>query len=556
MSKTFLTLYAIDSSDVTNIPARMSSEVRDFISESLTYENRIRLFRRLMELDPDVAGAQDHIALMVANSYKGPAIPETYEPTPKFLERASLVLAEMSFPDRIDVIVREMLTVGDVIYQIHREKTNEIEDLELLETDVITIRSKEWNESDDDVLIDRADEYVMNEEDEEYEEILKPAQVWHVAHNPEGHRVFDSLGRDTRGIWGRSVCETIMFWVKLKMSMAADFGRWFRNGMPRWHYGIDMANVLDLSQYDGSPEEKRKAAKDRATEIFKGLYDQLHYQDMDENSSTYKKWLPLEPEDFVITSNTVTPVQLGGNTLPSQAIERIIMICDRKISSALGVSMALLGYEEGTTYASSYISKSFMISHAGGLLKSIEQSLKEFMRREFEFRGWQSVDEDWAAFFLDYTIDESSELNAELDIELKRAQMTLTLTQLITQLGNMSLINKKQAREILRRGAGALQDIDEEWDDDDDRLTTPGGEGLADLGLMQRHCTSLYEPHILEGVEELQPVGHMEGFGGTKNIEDEPILPREEEDLENAVGEAFETTLRGLVEALAREVRG
>jgi len=280
---------------------------------------------------------------------------------------------------------------------------------------------------------------------------LPAEEVLHFSMMSQGNYQRDIFGRDTYGIWGISPFESLLFVLKLKLALNLDFLRWSRTGMPRWDASLDLSEVMNLMNYQGSNNDRLKQARDAANEIFEEFKKKLYYTDSDITSPTYGQEVPIETDHMWIHGNNVVIDQKGGLPAEPKYLE-VVKKCDMSICSALGVPLSLFGYESGSTYAIGYITREFMTSIGGGLLKCIESTIEDFLRAEMKARGMDYTEADFDNLLLKYKVNDTETLKAEL--EVKKLQITLA-----GDAYDKGLLTKNEARAIL--GMPPVDDGDE-----------------------------------------------------------------------------------------------
>ena len=342
----------------------IARDAREFLLETPTVDNRFAFFRRMEKLDPEIQIAKNYLALMIQRSYLGPRLDKSdksYVETPDFLSKVNVVLAEMQFASRIGSIAKDLIRYGNSFLRVKRDAGRQISSSEIIPPDSITILSDRYisNFSEFKGILNAKDYFVITEKkkraDEPYTvtwdssadpepnedgtpaEIVLPARdVLQVAWDREGNQFLDSLHRETYNVWGSSVYESIIIYVKGKLMVTTDYLRWMRQGMPRWVMNVAMDDILNLSQYEGDLKTKVRAALETASEIFKKFESQLYYYDDNEESPTYRKKLPIEPDAIMALSDKCVLEQKGGTSAPDPMVMSFLKECNRAISSAFG----------------------------------------------------------------------------------------------------------------------------------------------------------------------------------------------------------------------------
>jgi hypothetical protein len=561
------------SMETISLQEMIARDAREFLLETPTVENRFAFYRRMEKLDPEVKIAKNYLALMIQRSYLGPRLDRTdkgYQETAGFLSNVNVVLAEMQFASRVGSIAKDLIRHGNSFLRVKRDAGHQISSSEIIPPDSVTILSDRYIAKFKEFkgVLNERNYYVMAEKksrsDEPYEvmwdslqdpepnedgtpaEIVLPAKdMLHVSWDSEGHQFIDSFHRETYNIWGESVYESIIVYVKGKLMITTDYLRWMRQGMPRWVMSVAMDDILKLSQYEGDLKAKTKAAIEAAKAIFAMFESQLYYYDDNEESPTYRKKLPIEPDAILALSDKCVLEQKGGTSAPDPMVMNFIKECNRSIASALGVPMTLFGYEEGSTYAVSKITAKFMAGYGGGLLRTIEVDVKEFLKAEFKRRGaaFKATPEDWENLYLEYDRDDIEDLQARNNVDLIRAQVVTQLASAASTLYQGGVCSLNDARAIMREGLDALTALQGRQD----------GDALKPLQPMI--TTGMFAPpavHHSHSVE--RPIHAIVNENGAKGSVGELTLEKDEPLLEKEVKQAISDSYVYFIEDIARKV--
>lgn len=454
----------------------MINDLKSFLVADPARTNKYVIYDVMPRLDPELGVALQMITFSVLNSYQGPALKEGYKPSREdFVSDVENILAEIKFSTNLPEIVRGLVKNGDVVWRLFRRgASSTIDKVELLPTYAITIIDNDFEKDpENNKVIRKRENYLVGERSKD--QIKKPSlqpviqtsqgtpttevatvpqkvgearvripaeEVLHFSMMSQGNYQKDIFGRDTYGIWGISPLESLVFVLKMKLALNLDYLRWSRTGMPRWDAALDLTEVMNLMNYQGSNQERLKQARDMANDIFEEFRKKLYYTDNDPNSPTFGQELPIETDHMWIHGTNVTLEQKGGQSeAPVQYLE-VIKKCDMSICSALGVPLSLFGYESGSTYAIGYITQQFMTSMGGGLLKCIESTVEDFLRAEMKARKMDFIEADFDNLILKYKVNDTETLKAEL--EVKKLQISLA-----GEAYDKGIVTKNEAREIL-----------------------------------------------------------------------------------------------------------
>ena len=478
--KTHSELYALSSGSGggggtysrVNFNSMAISDIRKFLSADPVKVNKYNMYHQMMVIDPEIRAAIKMISYIVSNSYLGPGyksimdvaresayIPES-EDSLKIFQN---FLSEIQFRRWLPIIVRGLIRDGNVYLRVHRDQNGKIISLELLPASVVTVIDKNWFIKKDGVIRGR-DYYIVNEDminltiidpDKQPdisaidERIIPASDVLHFGLDWEDSMQKDIRGRNTLGVYGNSPLESLIFVVKMKLALMLDYMLYSRTGLPRWDFTIDLTNVMNLQNYIGDYYSRLREARSLAQEIFREFESQLYYIDTDPGSPTYGELLPTEADHMFIHGSDVSVEQKGGIPASSQFLE-VIKKCDMCICSVLGVPLSMFGYESGSTYAVSYITKSFMLSLGAGMLKEIELTLKDFMLSELQRRGIQISLTDLDHMELKFVVDDSDVVKQRIDLE--KAQMAIAIQSFVNGILTLNEARKRLGYDPVENG--------------------------------------------------------------------------------------------------------
>lgn len=529
-----------NSLDTVSIQEMLAREARGFLVLHPTHEDRFAYYRIMEKLDPEVLLARNYLSLMIQRSYLGPRLDssdKTYTPTPDFMKNVNLVLAEMEFSSRIGALAKDMIRHGNAFLRVKRVRSGNnpeapqeggaespeqaaqffvpISSSEILPPDNVTIISERYrmNYKEFKGVINSQDYFVIAEEkdrkDKPYNvvweaeleptpgvdgkppEVVLPARdILHVAWDQDGSQVEDSHNRLTYNIWGLSIYESILLFTKAKLTVITDYVRWIRSGLPRWVINMALDDVLRLSNYEGTMEERITKALEESRKVYRNFQEELYYYDNNPQSPTYQKKLPIESDAILALSDKNILEQKGGASSPDASIMNFLKECNRAIASAMGVPLTLFNYNEGSTYATSKVTAKFMAGYGGGLLRTIEIDVKDFLKKEFINRGFASSPLDWDNLYLEYDRDDIEELQARSNAELAQANKLLALANVGRTLYEGGLFTLNECRKIVILGAEALLEMKER----------PEGDSLRPLQPMIQAGTGLFATQAYSAV--------------------------------------------------------
>jgi hypothetical protein len=474
-------IHAVQTQSAQTFYQLMANDLKTFLVSDPAYTNRYVMFDIMPRLDPELQVAVQMIVYTVINSYEGIDFDdENYVASDsEFLDNVKQILAECHFSTLLPDIIKYLVRDGDVIWRVHRlgEPGSLIKELELLPTYAVTIVDSKFKSDPEKYPVIRDREiYLVSEQATDDPsrpsllpklvtdstspvsqsmfstgtlknkvgkalETLDPEEILHFSLGSTGNFQKDIFARDTFGIWGVSPMESLVFILKLKIACNLDYLRWSRTGLPRWDASLDLTEVMNLQNYQGSNMERLKQARDKASEIFDDFKRRLYYVDDDPASPTYGQEQPIETDHMWIHGTNVALEQKGGIAAETKYLE-VVKKCDMSICAALGVPLSLFGYEAGSTYAIGYVTKQFMSSFGGGLLKCVESTIEDFLRDEMKTRSMNYLEEDFDHLILKFKVDDTEVLKAQMEVDRGKSEI-------ITSAWEKGLITKNEAREEL-----------------------------------------------------------------------------------------------------------
>gem|GEM_PF-6491290 len=481
-----------DSENAISVSRTIVRDLRNFLLMDVKYSNRFQIYREAAKFDNTVALALSYVPMTVKNSYVGVSIDpkatkDGFRPTEGFLDNVNQILSEIQFTSKLEEIITSLLQDGIYVGRLHLRSKATVDDsgevpsfkfegridhMESLPIENVTLVDDETysNKSDllrSDWVIRKVDHILVNEGyDSKGKKVgaapagnklnaevhLFPKEVLIISYQNEHHAQIDQNNRTTFGIWGKSPIDSVMVFIKGKITSFIDFLRWQHNAAPRWHHQLLLKELLNPDNFGGDVEK----AKEEATRIFQEHKRSLYYTDDDPNSITYKQSLKSEPDEAFVTTDDINIDFKGGTGSNIQVID-IFQLCDRQISNRFGVSLVLAGYEEGSTYAVGKVSASFMSKMGNGLIRSIEDDVKKFLQNEFLYRGLQSNPDDWENMFLELETDDSEIVEATSLRKEKDAAILGSMASALSGLISGGIITADQAFDILQNGPEAIQ---------------------------------------------------------------------------------------------------
>lgn len=483
------------SQSVVSIGKSIGTTTRNFLYTDPDYVdsktghkrvNEFSFYRMVAEADPNVGGAIDFISQSMSAAYRGigfrddynedGSVQKVYKPADGFKDQVESLLVEIKFASMLKPTLDGLNLDGNTFYRLWRENSEienaaspgRITEVELIPASTLTIVSREVDagEYDGSLITDR-DLYYVNEApitsgdsdtvtgdkvtsatEREFTKIAA-SDMLHFGRNRIGNLFTDPIGRRTMNVWGVSPLRSLAMYVKLKLFLWLDYARWFHSSVPRLDAAIDAADLLNPDNYTGSSEEKATAMANAVTDFMTRFQESLLTEDTDETSPTYGEKIPMEPDHAFVHLKDIVLSQLGGASIGPDVFAAI-EACDRVLCTRLGVPMTFFGYERGSTYAVSYVTKQFMNVYGTSLVRGLELELRSFIARELHLRGIDFNQEDVDRLILVLEVQDEDQQKAEREDQKADIEIAERIATMVIALYTNTVLSHKEVRKILR----------------------------------------------------------------------------------------------------------
>lgn len=278
---------------------------------------------------------------------------------------------------------KKLISYGDIVEKIHKDKNNGVTFLEPLPMSRITAIAKkeDLNKNDTDQVVRKANFYVIGENNSgtTFQQMDSPSmpsgegkpvliaadEIFHLSIDKRNTWVKDLIGRDTFGIWSESPLKPIVALVQWKKNIIRNDMLWRDKLIPRYLHELPMG-MYDMSRYTGTPEEKQTkaiaAAKQAITNYSADLNSKMKQADQG----------IVVPEGIKIT----VLESMNKYSEPNAMLDQI----DSKLSSQTGTPSALVG-GDSKGFTSLIQSTSFLSMRAEVYTIKITKTWEKILRQ-------------------------------------------------------------------------------------------------------------------------------------------------------------------------------
>lgn len=267
--------------------------------------------------------------------------------------------------------------------------------------------------------------FVVNEGDEDKKKVFKykPEDVIYIALFPYDYMQKDIKGRDTFGLYGISLLESVMDIFNKYMDVVEGYAKFIKKyGQGRYHINY---TALEDSLAEGDVEGVIAAIEKL----------KIIHEDIQEN------------EDIISTGCEIKTIDMGSSSLTVDGFKRSL---ENDIEVGLMQSPITMGKGEGSTYASGYIAESERLLTLEGLQREVVNLINEQVIKPRALA--LGMDEETWQDDIQIVMDEISEPNIPLT-ELTEAYVQ----DLITRDELREFIDMKPAEEEINNGVNPVK---------------------------------------------------------------------------------------------------
>jgi len=330
------------------------------------YGNKYDVYRTFVEIDPELYGALNRLALMVRHSYQGIGVAFGKQLDPKEEELLRIVTSlerKWKFRDLFYSVAFHLLRDGDDIYAI------KMKPLPIPYVTIVEDRSQIGNPG---VQIFEPNFYVLNELSQSLEvgrqQIWTKDEIVHFSLNNKAELIYDTVGRLTFGVWSLSPLEPLKSRLYWKLAALIDDIILRHRLVPREHHKLDLS-AFDPNLFAGETLDDRIRAAKEAAQKHIAEYKQNIVKPLKEVDKSY-----ITGKDVEITyvePRHVTYVD------PNPLLEQI----SRSIIATVGAPEAAVTGRGRGTYATELVVASYATLCAEALADIIKERVVELVRR-------------------------------------------------------------------------------------------------------------------------------------------------------------------------------
>lgn len=346
------------------------SYTTQLIQELTDWTNKTdwEIYEQLYRIEPEIGGAIDRMASLIAQSYQGVYVRagKTLDDDEQRLLRLATAVEQSLGIRRWFEIIAELLLIHGNAYLYVKQNSSKLPALTILPNDRVTIvdsRSRIGSTSDDVIM--EANYYVLNEgSNTDTQKVYTKSDIYHFKYKDTPIYITDRLGRLTYGIYSPSPLDRALLPTLWKREVMLIDVVWRWKNVPREHHKIN-SSLFDLNRYTGSLDERRqKAEQDAETTINK------YVQTISEK----------QPDQAYVTTDTIDINVLnpgGGKYMsPNELMDQL----SRYLWIAMGVPESIVSGRAGGSYASELVVSSYVTAKAIQLAEKIRDGLLTIVR--------------------------------------------------------------------------------------------------------------------------------------------------------------------------------
>ena len=253
------------TASVVSYTANVVKELSDWSTKS-----DFEVYEQLYRVEPEVGGAIDRMASLVARAYQGVYVSagKQLDDDERRLQQIAYAVEQALNIRRWFEIIAELELIYGNAYVWVKKQEGRLPSLKVLPNDRVTIIDKKSRigQFDTDEVIMEANYYVLNEGSlYDDQKIFTKDQVMHFKYKDTPVYVIDKFGRKTFGVYSPSPLERAVLPVLWKREVMLIDIVWRWKNVPREHHKIS-SEMFDLNKYSGTPEERRLKAERDAEE--------------------------------------------------------------------------------------------------------------------------------------------------------------------------------------------------------------------------------------------------------------------------------------------------
>ena len=370
--------------------------LRELYNKLLQMANKYDIYRTLTEIDPELYGAINRLALMVKKSYRGVGVFVGRELDDKEKQLLKIVRDfenQWDLPQVFYSVAFNLIRDGDDIWAIKLGDEAGLTEWKPLPIPYVTIVGKEDQMNNPAAQVFERNIYVLNETSEPLGMGEGIRQTWmkdeivQFSLNNKAQIVYDSLNRFTFGVWSMSPVEPLKARLQWKLAVLINDILLRQKLVPREHHKLDLS-AFDPAFYAGATVEERYGAAKAAAEKHIIDYKTNVTEPLREVDKSYITGKKTEIE--YVEPKHVTYID------PNPLMDQI----SRSIIAAVGIGeAAAMGRGRGT-FATELVVASYSILAAEALadiikrqvVNLIRKSIRKKYKNEFTDEDLQKID--------------------------------------------------------------------------------------------------------------------------------------------------------------------
>ena len=348
----------------------------EIYNKLLRLGNKYEIYRTLVEIDPELYGALNRLALMVRHAYQGIGVAFGKELDPKEEELLRIVTdfeRKWKLRDLFYSVAFHLLRDGDDIYVVKIEDGVGLVDMKPLPIAYVTIVESEDQIGNAGAQVFEPNIYVLNEMDQPLEyggkrQTWTKDEVIHFSLNNKAELIYDTVGRLTFGVWSLSPLEPLKPRLYWKLAVLIDDIILRHRLVPREHHKLDLS-AFDPNLFAGETLEDRIRKAKEAARKHIDEYKRTIAQPLKEVDKSY-----ITGKDVEITyvePRHVTYID------PNPLLDQI----SRSIMAAIGAPEAAVTGRGRGTYATELVVASYAALCAEAIADIIKEKVLELVRR-------------------------------------------------------------------------------------------------------------------------------------------------------------------------------
>ena len=363
-----------------SLPLSLEAVSSAFTSNFSTNENKYVMYRKFLNMDPELNNAITRLALLGQFAYHGVILQTDSTPDDEekeLIKNATEAVDVWDFRTKFFTNCKHCIRDGDSVFVAAMDKGVGIQQIQYLPLALTTCVEKPDQIGKADAIIQKRGLYVVNEQSSKLEQMSKfpldnPKQVvYHVAMDNDAEEIYDNLGRYTFGIWSESPIDCLKTQVLWKQAVKITDVLWRYRNVPREVHKLD-TSMFTPDRFAGDTWEAQIAAAQAAAQTYLNTYA---------IAISNKK----VDQGYVIGSNVteISYVQPGSGRGGNQTMSQNALIDQINDSISTGIGAYPIG--KGT-YATELVTASYVILMPDWVSYKVKRALADLLRRHLKLK--------------------------------------------------------------------------------------------------------------------------------------------------------------------------